>query len=90
MELIKEALTFDDVLLVPRYSSVLPSETNLNIDLGNELKLKIPFLSSAMDTVTESRMAISIAKKGGLGVIHRNLNIKKQTIEVKKLKKIIF
>ena len=87
MEPIKEALTFDDVLLVPRYSSVLPSETNLEVDLGNNLKLKIPFLSSAMDTVTESGMAISIAKKGGLGVIHRNLNIKDQAIEVKKVKK---
>ena len=53
MELIKEALTFDDVLLVPRYSNVLPSETNLNINLGNNLNLNIPFLSSAMDTVTE-------------------------------------
>ena len=87
MEPIKEALTFDDVLLVPRYSSVLPSQTNLDINLGKNLKLKIPFLSSAMDTVTESKMAISIANKGGLGVIHRNLNIKDQSREVKKVKK---
>ncbi len=84
---IKEALTFDDVLLVPRYSSVLPSETNLNVNLGNNLRLKIPFLSSAMDTVTESKMAIAIAREGGLGVVHRNLNIKNQTNEVKKVKK---
>ena len=84
---IKEALTFDDVLLVPRYSSILPSDTNLNINLGNNLKLKIPFLSSAMDTVTESKMAISIAKEGGLGVVHRNLSIKNQTEEIKKVKK---
>ena len=62
MELIKEALTFDDVLIVPRFSSVLPTETNLNINLGQNLNLKIPFLSSAMDTVTETNMAISIAQ----------------------------
>jgi IMP dehydrogenase len=86
MEAIKEALTFDDVLLVPRYSSVLPSETNLNIDLGNNLKLKIPFLSSAMDTVTESDMAIAIAQRGGLGIIHRNLSINEQSKEIKKVK----
>ena len=86
MEVIKEALTFDDVLLVPRYSSVLPSETNLNIDLGYNLKLKIPFLSSAMDTVTESNMSIAIAKSGGLGVIHRNLSVADQSKEVKKVK----
>ena len=86
MEVIKEALTFDDVLLVPRYSSVLPSETNLQTDLGHNLKLKIPFLSSAMDTVTESNMAIAIAKKGGLGIIHRNLSITDQTNEIKKVK----
>jgi len=86
MGYIKEALTFDDVLLVPRYSSVLPSETNLHVDLGHNLKLKIPFLSSAMDTVTESIMAIAIAKKGGLGVIHRNLSITDQSKEIKKVK----
>ena len=87
MELIKEALTFDDVLLVPRYSSVLPSETSSNIDLGQNLSLRIPFLSSAMDTVTESNMAIAIAQKGGLGIIHRNLTISEQVKEIKKVKK---
>jgi len=86
MEVIKEALTFDDVLLVPQYSSVLPSDTNLQTDLGYNLKLKIPFLSSAMDTVTESAMAIAIAHKGGLGIIHRNLSISEQSKEVKKVK----
>ena len=86
MEVIKEALTFDDVLLTPRYSSVLPTETNLQTDLGYNLKLKIPFLSSAMDTVTESRMAIAIAQKGGLGIIHRNLSIVDQFKEIKKIK----
>ena len=87
MEVIKEALTFDDVLLVPRYSSVLPSETNLNVDLGYNLKLKIPFISSAMDTVTEARMATAIAQSGGLGIIHRNLSIINQSKEIKKVKK---
>ena len=87
MEVIKEALTFDDVLLVPRYSSILPSETNLHSDLGYNLKLKIPFISSAMDTVTESTMAIAIAQKGGLGIIHRNLSIKDQSKEIRKVKK---
>ncbi len=86
MEPINEALTFDDVLLVPRYSSTLPSETSLAIDLSSKIKLKVPFLSSAMDTVTESKMALAIAKSGGLGVIHRNLNYKKQGNEVLKVK----
>ena len=84
MEVIKEALTFDDVLLVPRYSSVLPSETYLHTDLGHNIKLKIPFLSSAMDTVTESSMAVAIAQKGGLGIIHRNFSITDQISEIKK------
>ena len=87
MGLIKEALTFDDVLLVPRFSSTLPTETNLEINLSKSIKLKVPFISSAMDTVTESRMAISIARAGGLGVIHRNLNIKSQSREILKVKK---
>jgi len=86
MEHIKEALTFDDVLLVPQYSSVLPSKTDLNMCLGNNLNLKIPFLSSAMDTVTESNMAIAIANKGGLGIIHRNLSTNDQVREIKKVK----
>ena len=77
METIKEALTFDDVLLLPKYSNVLPSKTNIFLDLTKKISLKVPFLSSAMDTVTESKMAIAIAKEGGLGIIHRNLNIKK-------------
>tara|TARA_B100001093_G_scaffold291707_1_gene278463 strand:+ start:5724 stop:6800 length:1077 start_codon:yes stop_codon:yes gene_type:complete len=88
MERINEALTFDDVLLVPKYSSVLPSETNLNISLSRKINLKVPFISSAMDTVTESKMAIAIAKAGGLGVIHRNLSIKKQSKEILKVKKL--
>ena len=84
---IKEALTFDDVTLTPKYSEILPSEVDTSIKLSETLKLKIPLLSSAMDTVTESKMAISIAKTGGLGIIHRNLDIKKQVSEIKKVKK---
>ena len=78
MEPIKEALTFDDVLLSPRYSSVLPSETKIETTLSKTISLKVPFLSSAMDTVTESRMAIAISRLGGLGVIHSNLSIDAQ------------
>src|SRR6056300_881970 len=84
---IKEALTFDDVTLAPNYSEILPSEVNTGVDLTKNLKLKIPLLSSAMDTVTESKMAIAIAKSGGIGVIHRNLDIKNQILEIKKVKK---
>ena len=84
---IKEALTFDDVTLVPKYSEILPSEVDTSIKLTDTLKLNIPLLSSAMDTITESKMAIAIAKAGGLGVIHRNLDIKKQIQEIKKVKK---
>jgi len=84
---IKEALTFDDVTLAPKYSEILPSEVDTSIKLSESLKLKIPLLSSAMDTVTESKMAIAVAKAGGLGIIHRNLDIKNQIIEIKKVKK---
>ena len=84
---IKEALTFDDVTLVPKYSEILPSDADTSVSLTKHLKLKIPLLSSAMDTVTESRMSIAIAKAGGIGVIHRNLDVKKQLSEIKKVKK---
>ena len=86
MDPIKEALTFDDVTLAPNYSEILPFETNTSTKLSNNLTLKIPLISSAMDTVTEGRMAIAIAEKGGIGVIHRNLSIKKQIYEIRKVK----
>ena len=87
MDPIQEALTFDDVTLVPKYSAILPSEVNTSIKLTESLRLKIPLLSSAMDTITESKMAIAIARSGGLGIIHRNLDVKKQILEIKKVKK---
>ena len=87
MVTIKESLTFDDVLLLPKYSDVLPSETDISLSLTSKIKLRVPFLSSAMDTVTESKMAIAIAEAGGIGIIHRNLNIKEQTKEIIKVKK---
>jgi len=84
---IKEALTFDDVTLTPKYSEILPTDVDTSIKLTETLRLKVPLLSSAMDTVTESRMAIAMAKNGGIGVIHRNLNIKDQVLEIRKVKK---
>tara|TARA_A100001015_G_C14947498_1_gene695265 strand:+ start:67 stop:1143 length:1077 start_codon:yes stop_codon:yes gene_type:complete len=86
MDPIKEALTFDDVTLTPQYSKVLPSDVSTKIELSSQLKLEIPILSSAMDTVTESKMAIALAKMGGIGVIHRNLSVAQQISEIKKVK----
>ncbi len=84
---IPEALTFDDVLLVPAYSQILPSETDLRTHLTKRLTLTLPLLSAAMDTVTESKTAIAMARLGGLGVIHKNLSVEDQVAEVKKVKK---
>jgi IMP dehydrogenase len=82
-----EALTFDDVLLVPSRSEVLPSEVDLNVQLTPKLRLNIPLVSAAMDTVTESRLAIALARAGGIGVIHKNLPISEQAAEVDKVKR---
>ena len=84
---IKDSFTFDDVTLVPKYSSILPSEAVTSTKISHNLNLQIPLMSSAMDTVTESKMAIALSKSGGIGVIHRNLSIQKQIREVKKVKK---
>ena len=84
---IKDSFTFDDVTLVPKYSSILPSETITSTKISHNLNLQIPLMSSAMDTVTESKMAIALSKSGGIGVVHRNLSIQKQVHEVKKVKK---
>ena len=88
MEKLKhKALTFDDVLLLPRYSDFLPSEADISSNLTEKISLKMPLLSAAMDTVTESKMAISLAEAGGIGVIHKNNSIEKQASEVKSVKK---
>jgi IMP dehydrogenase len=86
---IREALTFDDVLLVPAASSVLPSTADTRTKVTREIAMNIPLLSSAMDTVTESRMAIAMAQAGGLGVIHRNLGIEEQAREVRRVKRFV-
>jgi IMP dehydrogenase len=80
-------MTFDDVLLVPGYSTVLPGQTDLSVDLTPGIQLKIPVLSAAMDTVTEARLAIALAREGGVGVVHRNLPIEQQVEEVDKVKR---
>ena len=84
---IREALTFDDVLLVPAASTVLPSTADTATQLTRSIRLNIPLLSSAMDTVTEARMAIAMAQAGGMGVIHRNLNLEEQADQVRRVKR---
>ncbi|MDA8421294.1 MAG: IMP dehydrogenase [Pseudomonadota bacterium] len=87
MRIVQEALTFDDVLLLPAHSKVLPKDVDLSTPLTSSLRLNIPVLSAAMDTVTESRAAISIAQEGGVGIIHKNLTTRRQAEEVHKVKK---
>lgn len=86
-KIIFEALTFDDVLLIPRRSNVLPREAEISTLLTREIKLNIPFISAAMDTVTESQMAIAIAREGGIGILHKNMSIQEQCEEVDKVKR---
>lgn len=83
----KEGLTFDDVLLVPAKSEVLPSDVDLSVNLSKNIKLNIPIISAGMDTVTEAKMAIAMARQGGLGVIHKNMSIEHQADEVQKVKR---
>jgi len=84
---LRTGLTFDDVLLVPNHSMVLPKDVDLSAKFTNNIKLNIPLISSAMDTVTESRLAIALAREGGIGVIHKNMTIEKQAIEVDRVKR---
>ncbi len=87
MRIVQEALTFDDVLLLPAHSTVLPRDVDLSTPLTRTIRLNIPLLSAAMDTVTESRTAISLAQEGGLGIIHKNMTARRQADEVRKVKK---
>jgi len=87
MSVYQEALTFDDVLLTPRHSTVLPRDVELKTRLTRNISLNIPLLSAAMDTVTDSRLAIAIAQEGGVGIIHKNLSIEAQAKEVNRVKK---
>ena len=86
-KIISEALTYDDVLLVPGYSNVLPREVSIRSKFSKNIPLNIPIVSAAMDTVTESRMAIAIAQEGGIGVIHKNMPIKKQAEKIRRVKR---
>jgi IMP dehydrogenase len=86
-KIVGEGITFDDVLLLPRYSEVTPDMVSLKTKLTKHLTLNIPFLSAAMDTVTESDMAIALAREGGIGIIHKNMSIERQAEEVDKVKR---
>lgn len=86
-KIIKEAITFDDVLLVPAKSEVLPQDVSLKTRLTKEIELNIPVLSAAMDTVTEGDLAIALARQGGIGFIHKNMSIEDQAAEVDRVKR---
>ena len=85
--IIGEGITFDDVLLVPAYSEVIPNQVDVSTNLTKKVKLNIPLMSAGMDTVTEHRMAIAMARHGGIGVIHKNMSIEAQAEEVDKVKR---
>jgi len=87
LRIVQEALTFDDVLLIPGYSEVLPKDVSLKTKITKDIELNIPLTSSAMDTVTEHRMAIALAQEGGIGIVHKNLTIEEQATEVRRVKK---
>jgi len=87
MRLTEEALTFDDVLLLPEYSEILPREVSLRTALTRDIELNVPLISAAMDTVTEARLAIALAQEGGIGIVHKNMSIERQAAEVVRVKK---
>ncbi len=82
-----EGLTFDDVLVIPAYSEVLPREVDTSTQLTRNIRINVPLVSAAMDTVTESRLAIAIAREGGIGMLHKNMSIERQANEVRKVKR---
>jgi IMP dehydrogenase len=86
-KIIEEGLTFDDVLIKPAYSKILPSEVDISTQLTEKIKLNIPMLSAAMDTVTEASLAIALAREGGLGILHKNMSIQQQADQVRKVKR---
>ena len=86
-KIIGEGITFDDVLLVPAYSEVIPNQVELKTHLTKKIELNIPMMSAGMDTVTEHRMAIAMARQGGIGIIHKNMTIEQQAEEVDKVKR---
>ena len=86
-KIIGEGLTYDDVLLVPDYSDILPHQVNVTTQFSRNIKLNIPIVSAAMDTVTEAKMAISMAQDGGIGVLHKNMSITDQALQVRKVKR---
>src|SRR5690554_7259974 len=86
-KIVGEGLTYDDVLLIPAYSEVLPREVSVKTRFSKNITLNIPIVSAAMDTVTESAMAVAMAREGGIGVIHKNMSIEKQAAEVRKVKR---
>ena len=86
-KIIGEGLTYDDVLLVPAYSNILPKDVDIKTKFSRNISLNIPIVSAAMDTVTESKMAIAIAQEGGIGVLHKNMSIKEQANKVRKVKR---
>src|SRR5210317_243461 len=86
-KILGEGLTYDDVLLVPAYSEVLPREVNIQTKFTKNITINIPIVSAAMDTVTESAMAIAIAREGGIGVLHKNMSIENQAKEVRRVKR---
>ena len=86
-KIIGEGLTYDDVLLVPSYSEVLPRDVNIRSKFTKNIQLNVPIVSAAMDTVTESSMAIAMAREGGIGVLHKNMTVEEQANEVRKVKR---
>ena len=87
LRIAQEALTFDDVLLIPGYSEVLPKDVSLKTRITKDIELNLPLVSAAMDTVTEHRMAIALAQEGGIAIVHKNLSVEEQAAEVRRVKK---